>query len=269
MAMGMVVSAFILAQKHWTKSQDIPFDEWPEQLNILIDVKLSERRQSGIYVKGSKEAFSWLTQKRVAGSSFSDKKSEQLKKAREAKKIKKEAESVERSLNGDRTEQNGSEALTLSLPHSPSLSQSTNSLNSLPAVKEKPDKDLNIKIWEAYKAAYIFRYKVEPVRNGSVNGKISQIGKRLGQEAVEVVKFFVNHPEGFYLKNLHAIGLCLRDCESLRTQMLRKQTVTSLDVRNFENSKSTSQTYADKIQDNNRRVLEQIEAQERDVNEHK
>lgn len=103
----------------------------------------------------------------------------------------------------------------------------------------KPDvdnsqKDLNKKIWQAYSDAYELRYKVPPVRNASVNAKISQLGKRLGEEAVLVVKFFLTHNDSFYLKSLHAIGLCLANAESLRTQMLRGRAVTGNDVREFE-----------------------------------
>lgn len=93
---------------------------------------------------------------------------------------------------------------------------------------------LNREIWNTYAAAYRNRYKVDPVRNASVNGKISQLGKRLGREAIAVVEFFLSHNDGYYLKNLHSIGLCLRDAESLHTQMQRGRAITSLDVKNFE-----------------------------------
>ena len=103
---------------------------------------------------------------------------------------------------------------------------------------EKTNIELNRKIWESYSDAYFLRYKVLPVRNQQVNGKISQIGKRLGDEAIQVIKFFVLHNDGYYLKNLHAIGLCLKDAESLRTQMVRGKSITSNDVRNFEKTQN-------------------------------
>lgn len=93
---------------------------------------------------------------------------------------------------------------------------------------------LNIQVWESYKNAYFNRYKVEPVRNAATNSKISQIAKRLGNEAVDVVRFYLSHNDSFYIKSVHAIGLCLKDAESLRTQMVRGKTVTTNDVRNFE-----------------------------------
>lgn len=98
----------------------------------------------------------------------------------------------------------------------------------------KEFQELNKKIWEAYRESYLLRYKVDPVRNASVNSQISQLGKRLGAEAVEVVKFYLTHNDSFYLKQLHPIGLCLSNAESLRTQMLRGRAITSRDVSNFE-----------------------------------
>lgn len=96
------------------------------------------------------------------------------------------------------------------------------------------EKDLNKKVWESFKNSYESRYKVEPVRNASINAKISQLAKRLGPDSIEIVKFFVFHNEPFYLKNLHAIGLCLKDAESLHTQWKRGKAITSSDVRAFE-----------------------------------
>lgn len=95
-------------------------------------------------------------------------------------------------------------------------------------------RELTREIWESYRAAYFGRYKVEPARNVKVNSAISQLAARLGPDAIEVVSFFVSHNEGFYLKKMHSIGLCLQDAESLLTQLKRGRSVTSMDVREFE-----------------------------------
>lgn len=91
-------------------------------------------------------------------------------------------------------------------------------------------------IWQAYKEAYLQRYKVEPIRNAAVNSKISQLAKRLGQHGPDVVKFFLTHNDQYYLKTTHAIGGCLTNAESLLTQMLRGKAVTGLDARSAEKS---------------------------------
>ena len=116
-------------------------------------------------------------------------------------------------------------------------------------IKKSPlirmDKILNLKVWDAYREEYLTRYRVEPVRNASVNAKISQIAKRLGDDAPEVVRFFVNHPDSFYVRAMHSIGLCLRDAEALSTQWRKGKAITSNDMRNYERNQGYQQIIDD------------------------
>lgn len=112
----------------------------------------------------------------------------------------------------------------------------------VPKKKQQPNPD-NLKIWQAYFTAYNERYNVDPVRNAAVNKQISNLRERLGvTDAIAVVEFFLKHNDSFYLKGTHSIGLCLRDCESLRTQMLRNQPITHTLVRSFEKQNQTKET---------------------------
>lgn len=106
-------------------------------------------------------------------------------------------------------------------------------------------KTLNSKTWDAYRQEYLNRYHVEPIRNASVNSKISQLAQRLGADAPEVVRFFVAHPDSFYVKNMHAIGLCLKDAESLSTQWRKGKAITSNDMRNYERNQGYQQIIDD------------------------
>ena len=103
-------------------------------------------------------------------------------------------------------------------------------------VANDSEKELNRLIWESYRNGYLARYKVEPIRNASVNSKISQLAKRLGTEAISVVEFYLQHPKSIYVSRLHDVGLCLADAEALHTQMKRGKAITNADVRNFEQS---------------------------------
>lgn len=93
---------------------------------------------------------------------------------------------------------------------------------------------LNKRIWESYRQAYLTRYKVDPARNATVNTQISQLGKRLGEEAVEVIAFYLGSNNGYYVQRCHPVGACLSDAESLRTQWLRGRAITRNDVKDFE-----------------------------------
>lgn len=112
-------------------------------------------------------------------------------------------------------------------------------------VRKKPSSEsteLNKKIWQSYFDAYLKRYKTEPIRNATVNTQISNLGKRLGEDAVEVVAFFVSSNNGFYLQKLHQVGLCLADAESLHTQWRRGRAITQADVRSFEKTQTFNDT---------------------------
>ena len=100
--------------------------------------------------------------------------------------------------------------------------------------EKKATNPINLEIWEAYLSAYRNRYKVDPVRNAKVNTAISQLATRLGSEAIDIVQFYLTHNDSFYLKNMHDIGHCLSNAESLRTQFLKGKAVTSQHVKNFE-----------------------------------
>lgn len=65
LAVGTWIEFAFLAQKFWAKGQLIPeeqfyFLEFPEQ---LLESKLAERRDEGIYCRGSEEHFGWLKER--------------------------------------------------------------------------------------------------------------------------------------------------------------------------------------------------------------
>lgn len=102
--------------------------------------------------------------------------------------------------------------------------------------RKKPatDTEINKNLWEVYREAYFARWKTDPVRNATVNKQISMLVARLGQDAAEVVKFYLKHNKGWYVEKCHPIGLCLADAEALRTQWARGKAITKNDVRAFE-----------------------------------
>lgn len=97
-------------------------------------------------------------------------------------------------------------------------------------------------VWEAYQSAFHERYKVNPVKNGKTAAQCAQLAKRLGQAACEVVRFYLTHNDGYYLKSQHPIGLCLAQAESLHTQWQRGVAVTSAQVRNAEKTITNADT---------------------------
>lgn len=103
------------------------------------------------------------------------------------------------------------------------------------------------KIWDSYSQAYQARYQVAPIRNAKTNSQCSQLSKRLGQDAIDVVKFYLTHNDGWYLKRQHDLGSLLQAAESLHTQWQRGSAVTGAQVRQFE-KQSTNMDLMAKIE---------------------
>lgn len=89
--------------------------------------------------------------------------------------------------------------------------------------------------WDAYQAAYLTLYKVQPVRNQQVNSQLKQLVKRLGTEdAPRVATFYLTHNNPLYVSARHPTNLLLRDAEGLRTQWATGIKATSSEAKHAE-----------------------------------
>lgn len=71
-AVGMVVMAWSVAQKYWLNGErPIPRPVFDRELDpVLIEMELAEVSAEGdVYIRGSREQFAWLVQRREAGRS--------------------------------------------------------------------------------------------------------------------------------------------------------------------------------------------------------
>lgn len=100
-------------------------------------------------------------------------------------------------------------------------------------------------VWNSYSIAFESRYGVKPTRNAKTNSQCKQLFERLGKDAIEVVKFYLTHNDGFYIKKQHSIGLCLQDAESLHTQWQRGVAVTTAQVRQAEKVITNHDAFSD------------------------
>jgi hypothetical protein len=97
------------------------------------------------------------------------------------------------------------------------------------------EKVSSIPTWESYRHAYDQRYGTPPIRNASVNAKLSQFVKRVGEEEAPLVaEFYLTHNDAFYVKSMHPVGLLLRDAEKIRTEWATGRRMTSGEAKSAE-----------------------------------
>jgi len=94
----------------------------------------------------------------------------------------------------------------------------------------------NVAVWESYEKAYFNKYGVDPVRNAKVNSQISQLRKRLGDDAVHVAGWFLTHRNGWYTQKMHSLDCLLNDAEKLRTEWATNTQMTNAHARTVDKS---------------------------------
>ena len=252
-ALGALVEAFLLAQKHFGSIENnrlIPLSEWENEeiAKEIIECGFATINEKGVYVRGSDEQFAWLIQKSEAGKSKSPAKLEQLAAARRSKSNK----SSERKLNGserdrtelngserDRTELNGSEPLTptLPLPLTPTLPLSQTPIGK--KAKLPSGKTLGSRIFEAYSSAYESLYGAAPIRDAKANSLCAQLGGCLGEEGPDVAKYYLEHKKFNYIQALHPLTYFLQDAAALRTQWFTGEAMTASKAKSGERTQQS------------------------------
>lgn len=99
-------------------------------------------------------------------------------------------------------------------------------------------------VWQAYAAAYLARYGVEPVRNAAVNGQLAQVVARLGAEAEFVAEFYLGHKNRYYVEKMHPVGLLLSDAEKLRTEWATGRQVTATQAQQADKTQANFNAFA-------------------------
>ncbi len=255
-ALGALTEAWMLAQRFVTVNSPtgpIPEEEWEKQgiAAEIVEVKLARKFDGIIEVSGAKDQFKWLVQRQSASA-----------KGGEANARRIESEVSDRNPTGTQSEPGRFLARSplISSLFSPSSFSSSDSIsdsssiitdgasveasagphNEQPAKRSRKPKverygaDLRKHTWDAYCEAYKARWEFEPDRNAAVNSQIKQLVEKVGEAAPDLVRFYLTHNDGFYVKACHPITLCLRDYVGLKTQMLRGQPITTADTRRLE-----------------------------------
>lgn len=223
---GVAIRMWRLAQTYYRAGVLVPVDlfervpHWRE----FEGAGLAERREDGVYVKGQRDRFAWLKAKSEAGAvgGKSPKKTHAAPgKQTEAKRSKTKQTEASSSASSSPSSSASSSAST-------SVSEIMKSSDGLAPAPAAP-------IWESYREAYRGRYGVDPVRNATVNSQLKAFGARVpAGEGGEIAAFYVRHNDSFYVRQMHPVGLLLKDAEKLRSEWFTGRRVTGGVAREVE-----------------------------------
>lgn len=243
-ALGAIIEAWMLAQQYVSSenpSGRVPAAEWQAQeiAQEIIDSGLARIVDEQVEIVGGLKNFAWLVQKKEAARKGGEAKSAKSRQASAPERQAAELEFCPPTLTP-------TPSLTLSLIPSPAptLDLFTSDAScEAPAGESKrsaqkkfndPNSPTRKATWDAYREAYEKRWGVTPDRNAALNAQIKALVEKVGEEAPNIVRFFLGHNDGLYVKSCHPMTLCLRDHVALKTQMLRGQAITTADIRRLE-----------------------------------
>ena len=107
----------------------------------------------------------------------------------------------------------------------------------------------NAETWQAYRAAYLQAYGVEPLRNAKVNGQIANFVKLVGEDkAPHIAAFYVSHPNQWYRTKGHDFGTLLANAQALATDWQRNTRTTSVQTRQQEKTAANMESHKGAIE---------------------
>ena len=107
----------------------------------------------------------------------------------------------------------------------------------------------NTETWQAYRAAYLQAYGVEPLRNAKVNGQIANFVKLVGEDkAPHIAAFYVFHPNQWYRTKGHDFGTLLANAQALATDWQLNTCTTSVQTRQQEKTAANMESHKGAIE---------------------
>lgn len=107
------------------------------------------------------------------------------------------------------------------------------------------------KIWDSYSFAYSQKYGTPPIRNAKSNSLCSQLAKRLGDDAIQVIAFYVTHGDRWYTQKCHALEYALKDAEKLHMEWRNGCQMTGIMAQRLERQSTNDQAIAAYLRERN------------------
>lgn len=128
---------------------------------------------------------------------------------------------------------------------------------------------VTLEAWACYVEQFKLKYKTPPVRNAILNSQMSNFCKRIPKEQWEnIIRFYFSHQNSFYISNAHSVGILLKDCEKLHTEMMsgryvftaknNKSYLNAAVVTNLINEKAMTTAPEESIEDKASKLYELV-----------
>lgn len=221
MALGRMVVIFRMAQKYYVDDKKlIPIDIWEMQgFDDVEKVGLAERRENGIYVKGSEQYFDWLIKIKAKSKKGGVKSAAIRKQKYGTAQPKTQSENVKDStiskphrsvhLNNLRTTPNPLNSL-LPLPDihiDPSTGESSYARARAAPVDKDVDNFLNV-----YCTAMEKHYGKRPLKTSKLIDLATEIIAEVGLDrSVALAGHFCASNREYYVKRMHSLDVMLAD----------------------------------------------------------
>lgn len=223
-ALGELNWAWITAQQFWFPDRNpIPHDVWKlQRLNdALIDCGFAEKREDGVYMKGSEAQFSWLFQKqesgRKGGEASAKKRAEQ--NTTDVISISSDAQAdssaAQAPLDDAQVDSSAVKQIQPSYSFSSSYSSSEElNLKNLKANSRKraPPPPGMGRFIATYATAWKARWKSRPDLRGKVQGQIKTfLADCPIDRACELIQVYCQMEEPFFVTKCHDFGTFLEN----------------------------------------------------------
>ncbi len=107
--------------------------------------------------------------------------------------------------------------------------------------------------WQAYSAAFVQRYGVEPTRNVVENAAMAAFCELVPlDEAPEIAAFYVRHNKAWYVSHQHSVKYLRQDAVGIRTQWLAGRQTTETSARQEDRTAARGQVFLDLIDESKR-----------------
>lgn len=267
-AVGALACLWIEAQKHYLTLGEIPTKDWlksnlPE---YLIQTGWAERTSTGVRARGQDDQFKWLRQAQSAGeASAASRKSKANGGQPPSTPVRENTQRPSTASQPLTPTLPPSPPLSLTPTSEELLAEDAIASPSATDAKGQPvevtidedlfgpepkpihkpkksgkakagegDPTLGSRIFKAYADEYRLVHGDDPVRDRAANSLCKAIGETLGEEGIEIAKFYVRHPKAFYVQAYHPLTLFKQDAPALRTQFRTGKIMTSTQAREKE-----------------------------------